>query len=579
MARPTVVSVSPVSGAVGVPVNTQIKVTFDSEIDTYRLSNGGIVIEGPDQSKSIGGGLIGTYPIKTNEDEFLSSPNLKGIVKDLEYSFRRVDNLGDGTFSGYDYGSGSGSGTLFRTEAIVTLTYPLSPETQYTIYVVGDPDVTDSLDYGLSSRTVFDLIRGLNLGTGTPIFWGGFSGTVAEQFFVEVTASGETGTARYEWWTDREPVHRSARTSQGYRLLKDGVRIKFPVDEEFESGDTFSVWCRPAEFMDGGYSSSFTTSRQSYQAIPDSSTVIVGSGTWGSSSTVTPSLAGFSILSTTPGDREGGVPTSLTEISLTASSSVLEASLAGSITVTSFPADESTDGGIPALGALSFTSAVSGSVITLTLLPEQLFPNNLVVISVGPSLSSTEGALFGETAEFYFVTTLTPMYAGPRQVRLLLGPLGNSYPDDTINFAIWEASREVAAIGPITIHNGRAFNLARNRYVVCAAAMILSGSVRISSGGARKRLADLDISRDAGGMMSFNNDLKTCLDRYELAMMSGGETGFGAGLPPVTVIKGEHDLDEPLFGRGWIPTSPGIANTRVISSGGRRWPQTYRRKN
>ena len=79
MAGPTIVTTSPSSGAVGVPTNVTISVTFDQEIDTYRLKNGGIFLEGPDESKAIGPFMIGQDPPETDEDAFLDSPALKGI--------------------------------------------------------------------------------------------------------------------------------------------------------------------------------------------------------------------------------------------------------------------------------------------------------------------------------------------------------------------------------------------------------------------------------------------------------------------------------------------------------------------
>jgi len=573
MTAPSISTTVPASGATGVPVNTSISITFDREVDTYRLQNGGIIVEGPDESKAVGPGFIGLNPPPTDNDEFLDSPSYYGLV-DCTYTFSRVDGSGD-EYAYYDYGSGDDAGLMYRTKVTITPKEPFGELTQYTVYVIGDEDQTDSYEFGCSARSVYDTAKGANIGNGEATFYGGYTGSVRKQFFIEITGAGDVGTATYEWWTSRDGTHRTGKTSAGYRLLEDGVKVKFTAGRSYRIGDEFSAWCDVPVFMTSSYSFSFTTSTHTVEELPTPSTLITGI-----EGTTTTSTSTFSVLETSPSDRATHVPTTTTSITVTFSEDLDSSTISSStVSVEGVAVDESIDL-ISATGDLTTTLSVSGATLTITLAADQLYENNLVVVSLDEDIASDEGDTLGEAYEFFFATTLNPFYAGTRHVRLRLGSYGNSFPDETVNLAIWDASREVDALTPPVIEDGAAYERAKNMFVVCLASWYLLGGLKASSGGARKRLADLDISKDLRGTLELSNDLEKCIDRYELALRSGGDAGFGTSLKPAVAIKGEDDNDEPAFGRRWgyNENSPPIANARYSNSDYRRWYRGFYRR-
>lgn len=566
MAAPTIASVSPTASATGVPVNTTVSITFDSEVDTYRLQNGGIVFEGPDESKSIGPGYLALSPPETDEDNLLTSPAYKGIVS-ASYSFQRVDASGN-VVPYYDYGSGSGAGSVYRTKVVLTPDKPLGSLTEYTVYIMGDNDQDDDYDYGVSSRTIFDTIKENVLGDGTAVFYGGYTGSIRDRFTVQITTAGAAGTATYNWWRNSDLTTRTGKTSTGYRTLTDGVQVKFEKDKTYQIGDTFHVWCDVPEFMASTYSFSFTTSQIEVEDVPTSSTLLSGStGSTTASST-------FTVTETVPENRASMIDEETVSITVTFTSALDSTTVTDStVTVTSYAADESVDQSVQFTGELTKSLSVSGTVLTITLTADQLYENNLVVTTIDSTVSSTAGSSMSEDYEFYFATVYNPFCVGTRLVRLRLGATGNNIPDETINFAIWQASIEAQAIAASEIVDADAFNLAKRMFTACLATYWLVGGGKLSNGGVRKRLADLDISRDSGNTQAIDDEIKECLDRYELILSTGGESGFGTSLKPNMVVKGEDDLDEPIFGRRWMVPQVPIGNSKVSRT---TWRRSYK---
>ena len=576
MAGPTIVSVSPTSGAVGIPVNTTVSVIFDQEIDLYRLKNGGIFLSGPDQSKSIGPGFLSLSPPQTNENDFLTSPGYAGIEDDAQVTFQRVDGSGE-TVNYYDYGDTVNAGQIYRTKVTLTPARPLAALTEYTVHIVGDENTSD--DFGLSTRSVFDPRKGANLGNGEALFYGGYTGSSRVQFFIEMTSDGVSGVAQYEWWSSVDAVHRTATTSNSYRLLEEGLRVRFPNGLNYSTGDTFSVWCDVPTFMDGSSIFSFTTSDQAPTQLPTSSTTLSGGST-----TTTVTASSLSVSSTSPADRASSVSADLTSITVTFGAN-LDASTVTSSTVTveGEAVDGSTDGSIAFTETLTVSSAVSGTTLTITLDPSEVYVNNIIVVTLGSAIADVDGNTLGSDYTFFFGTALTPFYAGIRLVRLRLGSLGNSFPDETVAMSIWTASEMADAYTPANIEYTEVFNEARRQFVVCYAAFLLiAGGSSIFGGSVRKRLGDFDVSRSDGGANTAGLDdiLKDCWERWLSIIQAGGDVEAAEDdrppvLQPLNVVKGDDDIDSPHYGRLWeIPATP-IGNARVLYSGERRWYKTH----
>jgi len=570
MAGPAIISTVPVSGAVGVPINTTISIIFDQEVDTYRLKNGGIFLEGPDESKSIGPGMLGLEPPETDEDKFLSSPGLKGI-QSCSFSFYRVDGSG-ASVDYYDYGDTAQAGQLYRTKVVLTPETSLKSLTEYSVYIVGDEDITDEYDFGLTTRSVFDPIKGPNLGTGDVLFYGGYTGSIRQRFFIEITNAGAPGTATYEWWTSVDSLHRTGTSSLGYRLLQDGLNIKFLEGQVYEVGDSFSVWCDVPLYQEGSYKFSFVTSSNSPTVLPTPSGLITGitGSTLVSGST-------FEVSSTSPADRSLFNSITLVTITVTFSASLNAGTITDStVTVEGSAVDGSRTGTPAYTDSITKTLSVGTTTLTITLDPDQVFENNLIRVTLSSSDADTTGNTLGTDYSFFYVTDLNPFYAGIRHVRLRLGSLGNYYTDDTIAFAIWDASREADAFAPYIsiITDTVAYERARTQFVVCFAALLLiSGNTGASGDSVRKRLGDFDVSRSSPSGKTSADDLKDCISYYQAIMEGGGE--LSPLHKPVNVVKGEYDIDSPAFGRLWeVPDYP-IANARSTTSGSLRWQKTF----
>ncbi len=197
----------------------------------------------------------------------------------------------------------------------------------------------------------------------------------------------------------------------------------------------------------------------------------------------------------------------------------------------------------------------SDPVLALPL--EQLKENMQVTIQIDDSVSNTSGVSLTEDLELYFTTTYNPLYCAVKRVRLDIGAFLGEVPEDTINLAIFEASREADLLtfvtDPTLLANGF-YKHVRRQYSCCKASEILLGNLIGGSGGSvrSKRLGDFAVEYDTLGVENMLNKLRACIERWEPQLNSGGR----ATQKPTMVIKGDLDPDRPEFGRGWDNTAP-----------------------
>ena len=137
-----------------------------------------------------------------------------------------------------------------------------------------------------------------------------------------------------------------------------------------------------------------------------------------------------------------------------------------------------------------------------------LLMNNVIIVTLDASIAATDGSTLGEDFEYYFTTKYNPLHATTKQVRVRAGAYLQTVPDDTINLAIFEASREADAItfglaydtstlpvsyelpsGEIAptyavsrIRSGPYMTLARRNYAICMAIWMLLKSFLLMGG-------------------------------------------------------------------------------------------------
>lgn len=298
-------SIYPASNAVGVFLSTPIYVIFDREIDENSVDTGNFFIEGQDTDTLIGpdAGLLLPNISDSGSNDQLNSPGYKGLIKGT-ISFEKIANTSSDIYSGFDT---SGGGSVWRTKAIFTPTNPLQKLTEYTVYLTGDEDITDGISTGIRTRSIFDVIKGSNIGDGELQFVGTFTGhAVQDTFNIKITTAGAASEAWFTWWRSSDPflIFGPIRTEQIQNtLLEEGVLVNWGTGT-FEVNDTFSAAVRKPTLFTGNTFWSFNTGSGSIQTLPDStSTSIIGDIT----STLVPTTT-FIVNSITPADKATNQP-------------------------------------------------------------------------------------------------------------------------------------------------------------------------------------------------------------------------------------------------------------------------------
>lgn len=231
--------IHPADGAIGVVLGDQIWVLFDREVDEETVENGGIFVVGPDTDTWSGPDQQtwirpAGHPLESGESDTLQSPGYQGIVQG-SFTFERYDLT---ALSGVNTLDVTGSGTLYRSRAIFTPDIVLKPDTEYTVYLVGDEDDSDTVETGVKPRTIFDPIHS-GSGSTDVSFVGTFSGGLAADVInVHILTSGVKRTATFEWFLDSLPLDvRGPVLTDKKVFLKHGVFVEFgggtflPADE------------------------------------------------------------------------------------------------------------------------------------------------------------------------------------------------------------------------------------------------------------------------------------------------------------------------------------------------------------
>jgi hypothetical protein len=358
MAAPTVVSVHPVSAATGVVLSDTITVLFDQEVDQTTVS---LFIEGPDTDRWSGPDLAyWDDPKTTSDDEVLQSPAYKGIVPGT-LSFVQINAQGEDVSGSHDY---SGTGTIWRSKAVFTPTLPLAPGVAYRVYIVGDEESNDDIVSGVSSRTVFDTVKGSNLGNGEVDFSGGYEGSISDTIHVEMLGTGVAGAINFKWWRESAPaIIRELTTKQTSQLLESEIYVRF-VSGTYQVGDAFEAVVKPASRMASTYTWTFTTGSGSITTVsattPSTCAAIVGGG--GSV------LGSLTILSIVPVETATHLdPDSVTEVVVTFSEALDEDTIDDdSVLIWTEPVNgDFDDQTITYAGTIAKILSVSGSTLTI----------------------------------------------------------------------------------------------------------------------------------------------------------------------------------------------------------------------
>jgi hypothetical protein len=358
----------PSNGSEGIALITTISIIFDKEIDEMTIP-GSFIIEGPETDLVTGPYLtLKDDPLRPDDDDFLHSPNYKGVVQG-SFTFERLDSSNSPSAI-FDY---TGGGEDFRTKVIFTPNKPLTASTEYKILLAGDEDLTDGLNTGITTRTVFDTLAGPILGTGRAELTGGYIGSIQDKFNIQIIETGKIGEAKFLWWKDSNPsLQFELTTSPKKQLLTNGVFVQFftdgtsDVDDFIVNGTSNADWSaivKEGESLVDNFIWSFSTGSGSITEIPDTVSSTLGLGDLATTQIV----EGFKVIEITPDIRATNLdPVNLTTILIRFNKNIkLGQDLDSLIRVFADPVNG--DPSIEANGNIAKTVTVNGDTITITL--------------------------------------------------------------------------------------------------------------------------------------------------------------------------------------------------------------------
>jgi len=577
--------VHPTQSCIGVIVGDQIWVLFDRAIDENSVSDGNFFVTGPDFDTWSGPdlGVFADYESIGSEEEILQTPGYTGILQGT-VTFERVDpDDDDTTISGIDT---AGSGLLYRSKAIFTPTNDLASDTEYTVYLSGDEDITDSLTTGITQRTVFDgLADESNTGTGSISFTGSYTGNASsETYTVSITTAGTERTAKFTVTRTGKVglTYGPYRAKQSGVLIGDGVTAVF-AEGSYALGDQWTVLAELPVTFSGNSSWVFQTGSGSIVDIPSTaSTSILGDAVTTTSSSS--SSSSFSVSSTTPTDGA----THLTvdedddgEYTITAvfSANIDDSTVVSGVDVTVVTESVNGDSSITASGLCISEPTVSNDTLTIVVASGCLLDNNRVTVTLDETIASTAGTTLDADYSFEFTTTYDPYYCTLRKMRLEIGAFIDNVADDTINFAIFEASLMANEMTwNQTNQTAGFYDFVRHQWACCKAQEILLVNTTGGSGNLKsKKLGDLSVEYHAGNSNTALDRALGCLEKWEDQLIAGGaKTAISA---PSMVVKGASDKDRPKVGRGWYTSgNVPVGNLKQRPTWSRRYKNTYYKK-
>lgn len=225
--------------------------------------------------------------------------------------------------------------------------------------------------------------------------------------------------------------------------------------------------------------------------------------------------------------------------------------------INSYPVDGDNTNN-PAVGAITATSSITDNVLTINIAANQLNENNILSIIFDDNLLvATDGSKVEEPPLEYFLTTAyNPLYGTARIIRSRFGAFINEVRDDTINLAIYDASRIADAQIPefvglqagITQPFLDRLDFWKKEYAkVCASITVLNNSPAIAFRQKSKLLGDMEItwqqSKIIEKMMDQLYAQKDYLDNYISNLARFPQSAQMA-------VKGALDWDRPVVGRG-----------------------------
>ena len=368
MSAPSISAIYPNDGATGIPVGATIQITFDQGVDIQSVKDC-VVVYGPDFDQTSGPESATWIDGDTgNNPFFLNSPGFTGTVE-CDFDFIYVDTTGTEITPAPEYTSSTDEGTS-RHKLLLTPKSLLKPDTEYTVYLIGDS--SDGTSRGIGHRTVWDPdYTSVTSATGLMHTYGSFEGASDDTYYIKITQAGDIGTAQYKYWpaSDIEANAITGRvTSRRFRRLGSdtGIQIRFS-GSGFVKDDIYEVTVRAKALMATSYSFSFSAGAASITAVPETaSTSVIGTET-----SLTSDETALTVLEMLPADGATNQLFRNRTITVTFSEELDSSTVSdSSITVLAYPISGNFDTGLSNAGEpieLAKKLTVSDDTLTIEL--------------------------------------------------------------------------------------------------------------------------------------------------------------------------------------------------------------------
>lgn len=219
-------------------------------------------------------------------------------------------------------------------------------------------------------------------------------------------------------------------------------------------------------------------------------------------------------------------------------------------------------------------------LITIDTDSSPLFQNNTVSLTI-PAMTAKDGGGLQGPLQYFFTTQYDPLYCSSKLIRIRIGSFIQDVADDTVNFAIFDASNMADQFTPILPSNMNARMMqwllyCKEEYVRATACIfLLQNSPVIQFKQKGKLLGDIQVTWQQSKIME---DMVNTLNKEALEWQ---ELIQNAGIMPQKVqmaVKGATDWDRPLIGRDFssYPTGPPAANEKVMPLYSRRGIRVFR---
>lgn len=440
MATP-VITVSPASDELGVPLAEPIEIIFDTEIDMGAILAGNIVITGIIDQIWSGPDLV-TYErlnVGNVAPYLLSDPVFMGPLE-YDTTILRIDSSG-ATVTVIDDGTGITPGEMYYTKVILTPRVLFKPNVKYGVIISSN----------ITKNTVFDTVYTTAVASsGRAVFTGPYTGTAADQFVVSITAGTTYLDMTFDWWKASDPLTITSVNTANKRsvYLSDGVTVNFDSGT-FITTDLMSANVIVQDKLEDIYNWSFITGSGSIK-IPTSSTSSILTeidflnGIGGALPSAPAGTEGYDSTSPTADSYQNTPPTSITICYGSAINSVMADSTKIHVVQEILIPEDIFCSEDPSQVTMTPNIVIDGDCVILS---GMVFSRNAIVtVTIDEGFLTLVNGNRVRSESFDFMTAFSSFYSTPSYIKFRAGNFLGAVPDVLLAEKIGIISVELRAM-------------------------------------------------------------------------------------------------------------------------------------